>query len=323
MILAGDVGGTNTRLALFERAGAGVRALFERDYADASFANFESLLARFLEHSRAALGPATIERAVLGAAGPVEARRVHLTNRPWTLDAPQLANLLGVEPILLNDFEAAAQGLELLRPAELRTLQAGVPQPGAAQVVIGAGTGLGVAYRIHCGGRYRVIAGEGGHAGFAPADEEQLALARWLHARLGRAAAEDVVSGPGLARIYAYLREGEGRQAGAGEDGPAAISARALEGSDPAATRALQLFVRCYGAVAGDHALAVRAAGGVYVAGGVARRILPQLESGGFISAFNAKRAHAHLAVDFPVYAVLSDRLGLLGAASVATSTGS
>lgn len=321
MILAGDVGGTSTRLALFERGEAGARALVERCYADEEFADFAALLARFVEEARAALGAFALERACLGVAGPVEPARVRLTNRPWTIEARELSTLLGTDLTLLNDFEAAAHGIDPLARDALMALQPGVQRPAAAQLVIGAGTGLGVAYRVWCRDRYRVVTGEGGHVGFAPATGEQLALARWLFARHGRVSAEQVVSGPGLARIYAFLRAAGGAS-GDDAEPPELISARALEGSDPVASHALDLFIACYGAVTGDHALAVRAAGGVYVAGGIARRILPRLAAGGFISSFNSKAVHERLTREFPVFAVLSDRLGLLGAAHVALAGG-
>lgn len=317
MILAGDVGGTTSRLALFERGDARSRPLFAADYAGASFGGFGPLLERFLDAARAALGSVRIERACFGAAGPVEAGRVCLTNCPWVLDARELEAALGVAPLLLNDFEAAAHGIEWLEPAELLVLQPGAAQVGAAQLVIGAGTGLGVAFRVRCGEGYRVVAGEGGHAGFAPASAEQIELARWLLARHGRVSAESVVSGPGLARVHAFLRAAHGPGVVQEED-PAAICARGLEGADRVAARALSLFLECYGSVAGDHALGINAAGGVYLAGGILRRIVPRRSAAELVAAFNAKGDHARVTRGFPVYAVLTDRLGVFGAAHAA-----
>jgi glucokinase len=320
MILAGDVGGTTTRLALFERGKARPRPVFERSHPDASFPGFEALLAHFLAEARAALGAMPIERACLGVAGPAEPDRVRLTNRFWTVEKDAVAAALGgADLILLNDFESAAHGIDLLEPSELQTLQAGAPEQRAPQVVIGAGTGLGVAYRVWCGERYQVVAGEGGHIGFAPADETQASLSRRLFAQSGRVSAEQVVSGPGLARIHGHLRSADGMPP-ADEETPAVICGRALGSREPIALRALDVFLDCYGAVAGDHALAVRASGGVYVAGGIARRISARMADGGFISAFNAKGAHARLTREIPVYVVLTDRLGLLGAAAAAFS---
>jgi glucokinase len=188
-------------------------------------------------------------------------------------------------------------------------LQAGEPEARAPQVVIGAGTGLGVAYRVWQGDRYTVIGGESGHAGFAPADERQAALWRALHAALGRVRVEHVVSGPGLARIHDFLREGRGEART-----PEEVAAAA----DPVARAAVDLFLECFGAAAGDHALAILARGGVFLAGGIAPRILPRLRSGPFLAAFNAKGVHARLMARFPVNAVVNERLGLLGAGRLA-----
>jgi glucokinase len=172
------------------------------------------------------------------------------------------------------------------------------------------------------GKRYRVIAGEGGHAGFAPADEEQMRLWQALHTQFGRVSVEHVVSGPGLVRIYEFLRSGMPDAPTLREslrsEGAAAISRHALEFGDPLACRALDLFIACYGAAAGDHALAVMARGGVYVAGGIARKIFSRLAQGGFVAAFNAKGAHARLSRRIPVTVVTTERLGLLGAALIA-----
>ena len=164
----------------------------------------------------------------------------------------------------------------------------------------------------------------GGHAGFAPADDEQLRLWQTLHAQFGRVSVEHVVSGPGLVRIYEFLRatlpEAPALKESVRAEGAAAISRHALEQNDPLACRALDLFIACYGAVAGDHALAVCAHGGVYVVGGIAAKILPRLAAGGFVAAFNAKGSHSALARAFPVHVVTTDRLGLLGAAGVAAA---
>jgi glucokinase len=179
-----------------------------------------------------------------------------------------------------------------------------------------------VAYALPQGKRYRVIAGEGGHAGFAPADDEQMRLWRALHAQFGRVSVEHVVSGPGLVRIYEFLRaempDAPALRESLLAGGAAAISRRALEQGDPLSCRALDLLISCYGAVAGDHALAVTARGGVYLAGGIVPKILGRLAAGGFMAAFNAKAAHAQMNLRIPVHAVITERLGLLGAALIA-----
>ncbi len=295
MILAGDIGGTKSLLALYE--GGPREAAFELRLASAEFADFESLLARFLAEAHAALGAAPrIDAGCFGIAGPVRGEHVRVTNLPWSLDAAPLRRRFGIGRLeLINDFAAAAWGVGALATQDLATLQEGVPVAEAARVVLGAGTGFGIAYVVNG----RPVAGEGGHGAFAPADAEQAALWRFLHERLGRVQLEDVLSGPGLARIHEFLT-------GAKAD-PEAVTGRALE-----------LFVACYGAAAGDHALNVMARGGVYVAGGIAPKILPRLAAGGFLAAFNDKGAFAELMRRMPVHVVTNERLGLIGAAVAA-----
>jgi glucokinase len=216
---------------------------------------------------------------------------------------------------IVNDFAAAASGIELLSASDLAVLQAGEPIAQAPRLVIGAGTGLGVAHLVWAGGHYQVIAGEAGHAGFAPAGAEQLELWRDLFARYGRVTVEKVVSGPGLARIYDFIQRAAG---GAGADvTPATIVDGALKG-DAASLRALDLFIACYGEAAGNLALGVLARGGVYIAGGIAPKILPRLQAGGFLAAFNAKGNYADTVRKIPVAVVINERLGLLGSALIA-----
>jgi len=303
-VLGGDIGGTKTLLAIAALAGGGLELVCERRYADRDFPAFADLLRTFRDEAGIA-----VERACLGVAGPVEGRRVAVTNFPWEIDAAALEAILGAPVALANDFVAAAHGIDLLRPEDIATLQAGEPEPHGPQVVIGAGTGLGVAYRVWQGDRYAVIGGEGGHAGFAPADERQARLWAALHAELGRVGVEQIVSGPGLARIHDFLRAGRGRALA-----PDEIASSA----DPLARAAVDLFLECFGAEAGDHALAILARGGVFLAGGIAPKLLPQLRSGPFLAAFGAKGEHARLAAGFPVRVVTEERLGLLGAARIA-----
>lgn len=320
MLMAGDIGGTKALLGFFERS----EPRFERRYACREFGSFEALLARFLADAAAALGePPRIEAACFGIAGPVSGKRAALTNLPWRIDAERLG-LPGVR--LLNDFEAAAWALDSLHAADLATLQAGEPIEGAPRVLLGAGTGLGVAFILGGDRGARVVPGEGGHIAFAPADEAQEALLRHLRRSLGRVELEHVLSGAGLARICAFLRD-SGRHAEsasvraslAAADPAAAISKAALQDGDPLALAALDLFIACYGAAAGDYALAVLARGGVYVSGGIALRILSRLQSGGFMAAFNAKAAFGDAARACPLHVIVNERVGLLGAVAAAS----
>ena len=304
LVLCGDIGGTKTLLAIAALDGGRLDVVFERRYADRDFAEFADLVRTFRDEARA-----SVAGACLGVAGPIEGRRVAVTNFPWEIDAGVLEAILGAPVALANDFVAAAHGIDLLAADDVATLQAGEPEPRAPQLVIGAGTGLGVAYRVWQGDRYAVVGGEGGHGGFAPASERQASLWRALHAGLGRVSVEHVVSGRGLVRIHDFLRDGRGDARSAEE---------IASGVDPVARAAIELFLECYGAAAGDHALAILARGGVFLAGGIAARILPQLAAGPFLGAFNAKGAHSGLAARFPVKVVVNERLGLLGAAKLA-----
>jgi len=325
MIIAGDIGGTKTLLALFDPDARAPR--FERRYDSHAQPDFPSLLSQFLEDARSATGVRPqVERACFGIAGPVLDDHVKVTNLPWEMDARGLERLFGISRVrLLNDFAAAAHGVEALGEDDVLTLQAGAPIVDAPRVVLGAGTGLGVAYSVADGAGYRVIAGEGGHAAFAPADEEQVALWRHVHAGSARVVLEHVLSGSGLARVYEFLRAARrhpespivAREMAEG-DSAAVIARNAMDRNDPLASAALDLFVAIYGAAAGDHALNVVARGGVFIAGGIAPKILPRITAGGFLSAFNAKADFSALTRQMPVRVVTNEKLGLIGAAQYA-----
>lgn len=307
MILVGDIGGTNARLALAE---AGTTEPLEvRHYAAADFPDFESVLAAYLAETGA-----DIEAGCLAVAGPIadDGRSARLTNLPWTIDADALAARFGLGRLLLaNDFAAAALGVTAAEPSSLVSLQAGRPLADAPKLVIGAGTGLGMAILVPENGRFRVLPGEGGHAGFSPQDEAQMRIHAALLAAHGRVTCEQVISGPGLSAIHRIL---------AGETAnPDDIGARALAGN-AAARRSVDLFLAAYGAFAGDMAMACLSRGGVFLAGGVTTRLLPLLAESPFLPAFNAKAEHAGLAACMPVQAATDPALGLKGAALMTNS---
>jgi glucokinase len=305
MILGGDLGGTKTLLALAETAGGRPAIVREERFDSGAYPDFDGLLADFLR------GQGGIEGACFGLAGPTDGRTAKLTNLPWRLDADALGRKFGIGRILLaNDFAAAAHGLELLDPGQLITLQSGVPIGKAPRVILGAGTGLGVAGLIWHEGHYRVVPGEGGHMGFAPHTVKQAELWRWIFDLRGRATVEDVVSGPGLSLIYRFL-SGSDRS-------PAEVAQAAQAGSDPVAVQALDIWLAAYGAFAGDLALKWLAYGGVFIAGGVSAKVFPRVPPPAFLDAFNAKREHHHIAKAMPIYLVTEERLGLLGAVALA-----
>lgn len=310
MSLAGDIGGTKTLLALANETGV----VFERRYPSREWDDFPGLLRAFLDE--AAPGE-PIAAACLGVAGPVADNRAKVTYLPWHIDGQTLAQAFNLDSVsVVNDFTAAAQGVAALPPEDLVALQEGHAASHAPRLLVGAGTGLGVAALVPEGGGWRTIGGEGGHIGFAPADEAQLAVWRHLQRRGGRVTAENVISGPGLAAIYGSLCK---VSPGTTATEPAEVVAAATSG-DPMAARALDLFIAAYGAFAGDLALLFMARGGVYLGGGIAPKILPRLQAGGFVRAFRARGAHAGLMPDFPIHVVTNERLGLLGAIAIAAT---
>ena len=332
MILAGDVGGTNTRLALFARDGSGhLKALSERSYPSREHDSLESVVALFLkEEASRPDGPAgPIEAASFGVAGPVRRGRSETTNLPWVIDAQRVATLVGIRSAgLLNDLEANAWGLDELGPSDLLLLGAGAPGAGGNSAIISAGTGLGEAGLFWDGRRHIPFASEGGHADFAPRNDIEDELLRYLRARFGRVSWERIVSGPGIASLYAFLRDtGRGKEPAwmAGEmaqgDPAAAITAAAQDGRCPMASLALDLFVSLYGAEAGNLALKVMATGGLYVGGGIAPRIRERLQSGAFMEAFVSKGRMRTLMETMPVRVVLNSGTALLGAARYAAGS--
>lgn len=307
MILGGDLGGTKTLLALAEIDDGRISIIRRQRYASQDYPSFDDLLADFIPDQP------NIAAACFGVAGPTNGREAKLTYLPWQLSAGALEDRFGIGQVaLLNDFAAAAHGLPLVEDRDILTLHPGQAIAQAPRVILGAGTGLGVAGLIWQGDNYRVIPGEGGHFGFSPQTPEQGELWRWLLARHGRVTVEDIVSGPGLARIYAFL--------GGNEQLPEAIGQAALSGSDPLARETLSLWLECYGAFAGDLAMHWLARGGIYLAGGLAAKLLPHVDTGPFIQAFLAKREHRELVAAMPVHALTSEDLGLLGALAYAAS---
>jgi len=317
-VLAGDIGGTNARFRLAP-AGRPAAPTHERVLAVSGYAAFEDALAAFL---REAAVPVP-RRAAFAVAGPVQGATAKLTNAPWTIDAGAVARRFGIAHVrLANDFAAAAAGIEHLPAGSFAPLQPGERDADAPRLVIGAGTGLGVAFAVPGPGGTRILAGEGGHVPFAPQDDDERALHAFLSADHDRVIAEHVLSGAGLVRLHAFARARLGAAAGGSDALPhgAASVAELARSGDPAAQRALALFCAIFGAVAGDHALTLMTRGGVYVAGGIAPKLAATLADGRFVAAFRAKGVHATLMASLPVDLVLDERLGLTGAAALAAA---
>jgi glucokinase len=318
LILAGDVGATNTRLAWFEVASGALVPGAARTYPSRQHPGLDEIVLAFLRDA-----PGEFGRACFGVAGPVRGGRVEATNLPWVVDARRLAGRLGLDEVLLiNDLEANAWGLAALPDTDFAVLQPGDPAPMGNAAVISAGTGLGEAGLVWDGRRHRPVASEAGHADWAPQDELQLGLWRFLAAEVDHVSVERVLSGPGLHNIYRFLRDGQGLAEPAwltdalrSEEPAPVISEAGLEGRAEICVRALALFVAIYGAEAGNLALRVLATAGVYLGGGIAPRILRALRRRTFIDAFTGKGRLRSLLEDVPVRVVLNDQAALLGAA--------
>ncbi len=319
-VLAGDIGGTNARLALVEAGAGPARVLARRRCDSPRYASLSEVLREFLaDPPVAAAGPPAA--ACLALAGPVRAggadQTVRITNLPWEVSAAALRDEFGFERLrLINDFQAVGYGIEGLREEDMVTLQDAAAEPRAVRAVIGAGTGLGQAMLVWQDGGYEALATEGGHVDFAPTDEQQLDLWRFLRARHERVGYERILCGSGLALLYEFL--GGTMPIPAEGDRAAVVSAAGLAGTDPLAVKAIELFVRIYGAQAGNLALSVLATGGVYIAGGIAPRLLEPMRAG-FMSAFRAKGRLSYLMSSIPVRVLLDPDAGLLGAARVAS----
>jgi glucokinase len=317
VILAGDVGGTKTTLALFD----GGRLVREATLASRDFKSLEAAIARFL-----GAGPRVPVAALgIGIAGPVVDGRCTTTNLPWHVDE---RILVGAVPTprarLINDLEATALGIFALADDELETLQAGTPRRGN-MAIIAAGTGLGEALVVDDGAHRLAIASEGGHADFGPRGELEGDLLRFLRKEFGRVSYERVLSGPGLHNLYRFLRETGFApesptiaEALRRDDPGVVITQQAIAGGDALCVKAVAMFVSIYGAEAGNLALKVLALGGVIVAGGIAPRIVPLLRKGGFVAAFRDKGRLTALMDTIPVRVALNPRAPLLGAARIA-----
>ena len=324
MILAGDVGGTKTNLGLFEREGDGLRLVRSDTLRSPDFPGLAAAVHAFL-----GAGPrgGEIAAACFGIAGPVVDNRVSTPNLAWVVDGAHVAADVQVPAVvLINDLVATAEGIPLLGTDELATLQEGSPEPAGNRVLIAAGTGLGMAMLPRVGDRWVPVPSEGGHADYPPRTEDEVDLLRYLRERFGRVSAERVVSGPGLFHVYNFLhdvrrmpetprvREALGR----GEQPAKVIGEAALAtGPDGCAlcSRALDLIVAAYGALAGNLALAGTATGGIFLGGGIAPNILPRLTGGPFLQAFVAKGRFVPYLEKVPVRVILNDRAALLGAA--------
>lgn len=321
-VLAVDVGGTHTRAAIAASDGRQCAILREQRYLSAEYPDLLPIVRDFL-----AAGDERPTHGCIAVAGPIMdgGRRVRVTNLPWQLDSETLRTALGFARLsFINDFAAVGLGIAALGEDDLVALQSGEPQAQAPRAVIGAGTGLGQALLVWRDGGYAVLPTEGSHADFAPQSDIQIEMLRALQREFGHVSYERLVSGPGLVYLYRFLRARDAAPAAdltrvaPDRDPAAAVAAAALAGSDPLAVRALDEFTRLYGAQAGNLALASLPFGGLYVAGGIAPKILDKLRDGTFLAAFNAKGRMEAVTRRIPVHVVTHPNPGLLGAALTA-----
>jgi glucokinase len=321
MILAGDVGGTKCSLGLFVKEGSALRSVFQRRLATRDYGGFEDLVGDFLEQA-AGLGGGTlahgIEAAGFGVAGVVVDGSLHAGNLPWVLNASALTRKLNLRNVvLLNDLTATAFSLDKLSLNDLATLNQGTSERQATKAVIAAGTGLGEAILFWDGQRYRVAPSEGGQADFAPRTEREIHLLNHMNQRLPHVSSEEILSGRGFRRIHEFLNRAVHHACfdAPGGDAASEIAKRALAQSCSVCVETLEMWTEIYGAEAGNLALRTLAIGGVYLAGGIAPKILTKLKDGTFLRSFCGKSKLASVLARIPVFVVVNEDAPVWGAA--------
>ncbi|HEY2861158.1 MAG TPA: glucokinase [Terracidiphilus sp.] len=321
MILAGDVGGTKVHLALYDFTNGKLDHRREERFPAREYSGLEAIVKEFLGGDKATA-------ACFGVPGPVRDGRLRLTNLPWTLDSREIAAHLGIDHVfLINDLEANGYGIAELQPDQIYTLSEGDPSQIGNRALIAAGTGLGEGLLTWNGRIHVPYPSEGGHADYAPRNEDEIDLLRFLKQKYnGRISWERVVSGMGMTSIYEFLRDVRGmevdaalaEEVGAADDPNSVITQKALSGESEICVKTMDMFVSAYGAEAGNLALKILSVGGLYLGGGIAPRILEKLKDGTFIKAFTDKGRLSQLLVNMPVRVILESRAAVLGAAAYA-----
>lgn len=327
LVLSGDIGGTHTRLQITEFTAANaIKALAIKRYNNSGYSNLLDIIETFLVATK--LNKNDLTSVCFGVAGPVINGRVNVTNLPWIIDEVDLKHELKVDKIaLINDFAAIGYGIGTLKPEDLLTLQVGKRLEDGIKAYIGAGTGLGIGFITCYQGTCICHSTEGGHVDFAPTDNTQLELLKYLRKKYHRVSFERVLSGMGLTNIYNFVRDNRifGEEENAelrfliksnnSADIAALVAEYAIKHKDIMAMRALDIFVRIYGAAVGNLALTTLPFGGLYVVGGIAPKLLEQIKKGGFLEAFADKGRMSDLLKRVPLHIVLNEDTGLLGAA--------
>jgi glucokinase len=313
MILVGDIGGTNTRLALFEQN----TMVVEQKFLSSKYTCLEDIVLEFLKSQNK-----KISKACFGIAGPIRNGICQATNLPWIVNASNLSSTCRIASVaLLNDLEAKAYGISMLKQDELYLLQKGEIQKGN-QALIAAGTGLGQAGLYWDGKNYCPFACEGGHTDFAPRNQLEIELLVYLQKKFKHVSYERIVSGPGIYLLYRFLietgKEKESRlvqEALTKQDPPLVISEWAIKHEDSACVHAIDLFLSLYGAESGNLALKMFSLGGFYIGGGIAPHMIDKMKKGSFLSSFSQKGRFQPLLESIPIYVILNDDASLLGAA--------
>jgi len=310
-ILIGDIGGTNARFSIVLDTNSEASEPIIVKTADFDTIG-DAIQSAVLDHT--SLHP---NSAVLAVAGPVESDEIPLTNCPWIVKPKQMLANLGLSDIVvLNDFEAQALAVVALGDEHMEKIGGGTPEPNAGRVVLGPGTGLGVAGLVHALGRWIPIPGEGGHMDIGPRSPRDLEVFPHIEPIEGRISGEQILCGRGLVNVYRAVAMADGKPSPFTQ--PAEITAAALEKSDPVAEEALSIFATCLGRTAGDLALVFMSRGGVFLTGGIAPKILPALKAGNFRAAFEDKAPHSALMRTMPVYVVTQPLAALAGLAAFA-----
>jgi glucokinase len=325
MILAGDIGGTNARLAYFQPQNGHLRLVSERTFPSREHSELGEIVSQFLADSST-----RPEAACFGIAGPVRNGRVETSNLPWVVEQSRLAKQIHLPAtLLINDLEASAWGIGALAAGDLVALNRVSGPAVGNQAVIAPGTGLGEAGLFWDGSRHHVFACEGGHTDFGPQGDLQIELVKFLEARFGHVSYERILSGPGLVNVYEFLRDtGRGKESAEFAaalkkgDPAAAISRAALDGTNPMAEKALDIWISVYGAEAANLALKVMATGGLFLAGGISPKVLAKLTGPLFMQSFLAKGRLRPLVESIPVQVITNEKAGLLGAARCAAVRG-
>jgi len=318
VILAGDVGGTKCNLALFAERDGKLEFVYRRRFASKEFAQFDLIVKEFSRQAAPYLNDQKVTAAGFGVAGPVVNNRIHATNLPWVVDADTLARELAVEPIvLMNDLGATGHSLEHLPPEDFCVLNQGTPVKGGTRALLAAGTGLGEGILFWEGRRYKVVPSEGGHTDFAPRTDQQIELLRFMRRRYPQVSWELILSGRGFRTLHEFIAPSVKHPIFEDPDADPApyITKSAVDKSCPVCVEALDLWTTIYGGEAGNLALKVLALGGVYVAGGIAVKILSKMQDGAFFASFKDKWHFTAMLEDVPVSIVLNESAPLIGAA--------